>query len=57
MGESGKGEEFKGRAKKAAGELTKDRELEREGEKDKTAGKAKQKAERTIDKVREKLDR
>lgn len=42
MGREGKRDELKGRVKKAAGEVTGDRELKREGSIDKATGKAKQ---------------
>jgi uncharacterized protein YjbJ (UPF0337 family) len=44
-------DEAKGRAKRAAGELTGDEKLKREGTADKAAGKAKE-----VDKAREKTD-
>jgi uncharacterized protein YjbJ (UPF0337 family) len=50
---SGKTDELKGRAKEAAGALTGDEELKREGRVDQTVGKIKQKAEELIDKVKE----
>jgi len=52
----GKMDEFKGRAKEAAGDLTDDKDLQREGKKDKTAGKAKQKVEDAKDWVEDKID-
>lgn len=49
---AGEGDELKGRIKKAAGDLTDDEELKRDGEADETAGKAKGK----VDDVKEKVD-
>ena len=48
---SGKTDEMKGRVKKAAGELTDNPKLKREGEIDKAAGKVKQ----GVDKVKRTL--
>jgi uncharacterized protein YjbJ (UPF0337 family) len=60
----GKMDELKGRAKEAAGDLTDNDRLKREGKGDKAEGKVKQtigdvkdKAEDVVDKVRDKLDR
>jgi len=59
---SGEADQAKGRVKQAAGDLTGDDELRREGEQDEIAGKvkdtidgAKDKANDAIDSVREKL--
>ena len=49
----GKTDELKGRVKEAAGALTGDARLKREGQLDQTVGKIKQKAARLIDKVKE----
>lgn len=49
---SGKFDEMKGRAQKAAGDLTDNNELKAEGERDEKAGKAKQ----AVDKVGEKVE-
>jgi uncharacterized protein YjbJ (UPF0337 family) len=49
---SGKGDEFKGRVKEAAGALTDDKKLKREGKIDQAAGKTKQAAEKAVDKVK-----
>jgi uncharacterized protein YjbJ (UPF0337 family) len=46
-------EELKGRVKEAAGALTGDAKLKREGRLDQTAGKAKETAEKVIDKVKD----
>jgi uncharacterized protein YjbJ (UPF0337 family) len=48
----GKTDELKGRVKEAAGALTGDERLKREGQLDQTVGKVKQTAEKMIDKVR-----
>ena len=45
-------DEMKGRAKRAAGELTGDDELKREGSVDKAAGKAKEAVDKAADKVK-----
>ncbi len=49
---SGKTDELKGRVKEAAGALTGDAKLKREGRLDQTVGKAKQTADKVIDKVK-----
>ena len=50
---AGKGDEMKGRVKKAAGELTGNDKLKREGQVDKTAGKTKQGVTKAVDKVKD----
>lgn len=50
---SGKTDEIKGRVKEAAGALTGDAKLKREGRIDQTVGKVKQKAEKVIDRVKD----
>ena len=50
-------DEMKGRAKRAAGELTDDDGLKREGSVDKAAGKAKDWVDRAADKAKETVDR
>jgi uncharacterized protein YjbJ (UPF0337 family) len=50
-------DEAKGRAKRAAGELTGDEELKRKGSVDKAAGKAKEAVDKAADSVKRKLDR
>jgi uncharacterized protein YjbJ (UPF0337 family) len=50
-----KADEMKGRAKEAAGDLTDDDELKREGKVDRMTSTAKQKAEDAVDKVRDKV--
>jgi len=52
----GKTDELKGRAKEAAGDLTDNADLKREGKADKTAGKVKQKVEDAKDWVEDKID-
>ena len=49
---SGKSDQVKGRVKEAAGALTGDKKLKREGKADQAAGKLKQQAEKAIEKVR-----
>jgi uncharacterized protein YjbJ (UPF0337 family) len=50
---SGKTDELKGRVKEAAGALTGDAKLKREGRVDQTVGKVKQNAEKVIDKIKD----
>lgn len=52
---SGKSDELKGRVKEAAGALTGDKRLKREGKADQAVGKLKQKAEKVIDRVKDAL--
>ena len=52
----GKIDELKGRAKEAAGDLTDNKDLQREGKTDKAAGKVKQKVEGAKDWVEDKID-
>ncbi len=49
----GKTDELKGRMKEAAGALTGDAKLKREGQVDQTVGKIKQKTDEMIDKVKD----
>ena len=49
----GKTDELQGRVKEAAGALTGDAKLKREGQVDQAVGKVKQAAEKAIDKVKE----
>jgi uncharacterized protein YjbJ (UPF0337 family) len=51
----GKTEELKGRVKEAAGALTGDAKLKREGRIDQTVGKVKQATDKVIDKAKEAL--
>jgi len=50
---SGKSDELKGRVKEAAGALTGDEQLKREGKTDQAVGKIKQQVEAVIDKVKD----
>ncbi len=50
---SGKAEELKGRVKEAAGAMTDDDKLRREGKIDQAAGKVKQAAEKVVKNVQE----
>lgn len=49
---SGKSDEIKGRVKEAAGAITDDDKLRREGKVDQAAGKVKQAAEKAVDAVK-----
>jgi uncharacterized protein YjbJ (UPF0337 family) len=53
---SGKTDELKGRVKEAAGALTGDAKLKRQGRVEQTTGKIKQQAEKVIDKVKDALE-
>jgi uncharacterized protein YjbJ (UPF0337 family) len=48
-------DDLKGRVKEAAGDLTNDKGLEREGKTDQTAGKIKDKVGGAVDSVKDKL--
>ena len=48
-------DEAKGRMKEAAGDLTDDEDLKREGKVERAAADAKEKAEDAVDKVRDKV--
>jgi len=50
---SGKTDEVKGRVKEAAGALTGDKKLKREGKADQAVGEVKQAVEKVIDKVKD----
>jgi len=52
---SGKSDELKGRVKEAAGALTGDKKLKREGKADQAVGNIKQKVEKVVDKVKDAL--
>ena len=54
---SGKTDQIKGKAKQAAGVVTGDKRLEREGKLDRAAGGIKEKAEGVVDKVRSAIKR
>jgi uncharacterized protein YjbJ (UPF0337 family) len=49
-------DEAKGRAKEAAGDLTDDNDLKREGQLDQTGAKVKEKVNEGVDKVKEGLN-
>ena len=53
---SGKQDELTGRVKEAAGDLTDDEELKREGRNDRVAGSAKDKVDDAKDWAEEKID-
>jgi uncharacterized protein YjbJ (UPF0337 family) len=53
---SGKADEFKGRVKEAAGAMTDDDQLRREGKVDQAAGKTKQAVEKVVDKAKDVLN-
>lgn len=48
-----KAEEYKGRAKEAAGDITNDEDLKREGKADQGSAKFKEKVDKTADKVKD----
>jgi uncharacterized protein YjbJ (UPF0337 family) len=50
-------DEMKGRIKKAAGDLTDDKDLQREGKIDQASGKAKDTIDKASDKAKDALDR
>ena len=50
---TGKSDEIKGRLKEAAGALTGDKKLKREGQVDQAVGKTKRKVKQIIDKVKD----
>jgi uncharacterized protein YjbJ (UPF0337 family) len=54
---SSKSDELKGRVKEAAGVLTDDEKLKREGKADQAVGKIKQKVEKVVDKVKDAVSR
>ena len=53
----GKFDEMKGRAKEAAGDLTDDDELKKEGKLDRASGAVKDKVDKATDKVKDAVDR
>lgn len=53
---SGKSDELKGRVKEAAGALTGNKKLKREGKTDQIVGKIKQKVEKVVDKVKHAIE-
>jgi uncharacterized protein YjbJ (UPF0337 family) len=52
----GKTDKAKGRVKEAAGSLTGDEDLKREGRRDQAAGKVKEKAGKAVDAVKDAID-
>lgn len=54
---SGEMDQMKGRVKQAAGDLTDDRDLKQEGERDEAAGKLKDKVDDVKDKVDDAIDK
>ena len=54
---SGEMDKMKGRVKQAAGDLTDDEELRREGQNDETAGKVKNKVGKIEDDVEDAIDK
>lgn len=54
---SGKIDQIKGRIKEAAGALTDDKSLKREGQRDQMVGKVKETAAKVAEKVKEKVER
>ncbi len=54
---SGTADEAKGRIKEAAGDLTDDDELKREGKTDRVAGEVKEKVTDAVDKVKDAIHR
>ena len=54
---SGKADQVKGRVKEAAGVLTGDKKLEREGKLDRAAGNVKQAASKVVDKLKKAVKR
>jgi uncharacterized protein YjbJ (UPF0337 family) len=50
---SGTTDKAKGRIKEAAGALTGDKKMKREGQRDQVAGKVKDTVDRTVDRVRD----
>jgi uncharacterized protein YjbJ (UPF0337 family) len=51
------GDEIKGRVKEAAGDLTDNKDLKREGNLDQASGKLKEKVDNVADKVKDFVDR
>ena len=54
---SAKGDEFKGKAKEAAGIVTGNEDLESEGKADRRSGEVKEKVEQAKDKIEEVVDK
>ena len=57
MADQHKGEETKGRAKEAAGDLTGDKDLQREGKTDQASAKTKDKVDTASEKVKDAVTR
>ena len=57
MSTSGKTDQVKGRVKEAAGVLTDDKKLEREGKLDSAAGNVKEKVSKVVDKLKRAVKR
>ena len=55
--DDGKADQLKGRVKEAAGDLTDDKDLQREGEMDQASGKAKGVVDDASDKVKAGIDK
>lgn len=53
---SGKGDQAKGRIKEAVGDLTGDKDLQREGKVDNASGKSKEGVEKAKDKITDAID-
>ena len=53
----GKSDEIKGRVKEAAGAITDDDKLRREGKADQAAGKVKQTVEKVVDKAKDAINK
>jgi len=53
---SGKSDQLKGRVKEAAGALSGNKKLKREGKTDQAVGKVKQSVKKVVDKVKDALD-
>lgn len=49
-------DDIKGKVKEAAGDLTGDKDLQREGKTDQAAGSAKEKVENVVDAVKDKIE-
>jgi len=54
---AGEGDNLKGRMKEAAGDLTDDKDLKREGKADQAAGSVKDKVDDVVDKVKDAVNR
>jgi uncharacterized protein YjbJ (UPF0337 family) len=54
---AGEGDDVKGKIKEAAGDLTDDKDLQREGKADQAAGSVKDKIDSAVDKVKDAVNR